>query len=157
VLVKLVKVIVIYDTKYGNTKRVAELIAEGIGEIGGIKPAVNNFKEIKNLKDLNNYDVLLIGAPTHFGAPSKAIMKFIDRFAKIPLQGKGFTIFDTYLGNDFELGVKKIEQKILEKLPSFHKIAPGLSVKVQGMKGPIIEEDIPKCKEFGQKISSLLK
>jgi flavodoxin len=152
-----VKMIIIYDTKYGNTKRVAELIAEGMGEPGGIKPIVSNFKEIKDLKSLNSYDMILIGAPAHFGAPSKAIMKFVDRLTKIPLQGKGFAVFDTYIGEDFEKAVKKMEEKLLEKLPRFHQIASGLSIKVEGMKGPIIEEEIPKCKEFGKKISSQLK
>jgi hypothetical protein len=26
---------------------------------------------------------------------------------------------------------------------------PGLSIKVGGMKGPIVEEDLSKCKEYG--------
>ena len=151
---KLVEVIIIYDTKYGNTQRVAELIAEGIGEIGEIKPVISNFKNIKNINDLNNYDVILIGAPAHFGAPSKAIMKFIDKLTKINLQGKQFACFDTYLGEDFEKAVKKMEEKIIQKLPDFRQIASGLSIKVQGMKGPIIEEEIPKCKEFGEKIAN---
>lgn len=147
-------VIIIYDTKYGNTQRVAELIAEGMGEIEGIKPVVNNFKEVSNLNDLNNYDVILIGAPNHAGSPSKAITKFIDKLTKIHLQGKKFAGFDTYLGNDFEKAVKKLEKKITGNLSDFSQISPGLSIKVQGMKGPIIEEEIPKCIEFGKKIAN---
>lgn len=154
---KLVKVIVIYDTKYGNTQRVAELIAAGIGEGSGIKLVVSNFKEIKDLNTLNEYDVILIGAPNHFGAPTKAIKKFIDKLAKIPLQGKKYAGFDTYISKDFEMAVKKLEQKVSDKLPSFQQIAPGLSIKVEGMKGPIIEEEIPKCKEFGKKIAGQIQ
>ena len=30
---------------------------------------------------------------------------------------------------------------------------PGLSIKVGGMKGPIVEEDLSKCKEFGIKLA----
>lgn len=151
---KLVEVIIIYDTKYGNTQHVAELIAEGIGESGEIKPVISNFKNIKNINDLNNYDVILIGAPIHFGSPSKTIMKFIDKLTKINLKGKQFACFDTYIGEDFEKGVKKMEEKIIQKMPDFRQIASGLSIKVQGMKGPIIEEEIPKCKEFGEKIAN---
>lgn len=162
------KVILIYDSKYGNTKRVAELIAEGMGELGGMKPTVNRYDEIKDVKTLGSYDVILIGYPIHFGSPSKAIMKFIDRLAKVPLQGKGFGIFDTHIEGsarnpnetgpcDYENAVKKIDQKFLQKLPSFHKVVPDLYVKVQGIKGPIAEEEIPKCKEYGKKIASQLK
>jgi len=50
-----------------------------------------------------------------------------------------------------------MEQTILEKLPSFHKISPGLYIKVEGMKGQIIEEEIPKCIEYGKKIANQIK
>jgi hypothetical protein len=32
-------------------------------------------------------------------------------------------------------------------------VSSGLSIKVGGMKGPIIDEEIPKCKEFGIKLA----
>jgi hypothetical protein len=32
-------------------------------------------------------------------------------------------------------------------------VLPGLSIKVDGMKGPIVEEDLSKCKEFGIKLA----
>jgi len=35
-------------------------------------------------------------------------------------------------------------------------VAPGLSIKVEGMKGPITEGEPPKCKEFGIKIATQL-
>ncbi|MDM7911661.1 MAG: hypothetical protein QUS09_01040, partial [Methanotrichaceae archaeon] len=35
--------------------------------------------------------------------------------------------------------------------------APGLSIKVQGMKGPLAERELPKCREFGRRIASHLK
>jgi hypothetical protein len=34
--------------------------------------------------------------------------------------------------------------------------APGLSIKVEGMKGPIAEGELSKCEEFGAKIASQL-
>jgi len=43
-----------------------------------------------------------------------------------------------------------MEKRINEK-------ASGLSIKVQGMKGPIVEEDLPKCKEFENKITTQIK
>jgi hypothetical protein len=32
-------------------------------------------------------------------------------------------------------------------------VLPGLSIKVDGMKGPIVEEDLSKCKEYGIKLA----
>jgi len=37
------------------------------------------------------------------------------------------------------------------------QIAPRLSIAVQGSKGPIVEGELPKCKEFGKKIATQLK
>jgi len=53
--------------------------------------------------------------------------------------------------------VKKMEKIIKEKAPELKRIAPGLSIKVQGMKGPIADGELPKCKEFGKKIADQLK
>jgi len=36
-------------------------------------------------------------------------------------------------------------------------VAPGLSIKVQGMKGPILEGELLKCREFGNKIATQMK
>ena len=38
----MVKVFIVYDTKYGNTKLVAEKILEGIGEVEGIETTISD-------------------------------------------------------------------------------------------------------------------
>jgi len=68
-----------------------------------------------------------------------------------------FAVFDTYLGKDFQKAVKKMEKRINEKAPKMKQLTSGLSIKVQGIKGPIAEEEIPKCIEFGRKIATQLK
>jgi len=47
-----------------------------------------------------------------------------------------FAVFDIYMGRDFEKAVKKMEKRIGEKAPGLRRIATGLSIKVQGVKGP---------------------
>ncbi|NYT00551.1 MAG: hypothetical protein GKB99_02355 [Methanocellales archaeon] len=73
------------------------------------------------------------------------------------MKGKSFAVFDTYIEKDFEKAVTKMENRLNEKVPGLKLIAHGLSIKVQGIKGPILEEDIPKCKEFGKKIANKMK
>ena len=46
-----------------------------------------------------------------------------------------------------------MEKQIGENVPGLKLIAPGLSVKVEGMKGPVAEGELPKCSEFGKKIA----
>jgi flavodoxin len=152
----LAKVIVVYESKYGNTKLVAETIVEGMREAEGIETVLSELKEV-DLNKIPDYDVILIGSPNHFGGPTRGVKKFIDKLGKLPLKGKLFAVFDTYLEKDFEKAVKKMEKRINEKVPGLKQIAPGLSIKVQGIKGPILEAELPKCKEFGNKIATQIK
>ena len=150
------KVIVVYESKHGNTKLVAETIIEGINEIEGIETVLSELKEV-NLNNIADYDAILVGSPNHFGGPTRSIKKFIDKLGKLNLKGKMFAVFDTYLENDFEKAVKKMEKRINEKVSGSKQLAPRLSIKVQEMKGPISEGELPKCKEFGNKIATQLK
>jgi flavodoxin len=152
----MVKAIVIYESRYGNTKRVAEAIVEGMKEAREIEVSMKELKEV-NLEKVAEYDVILIGSPNHFGGPTRGIKGFIDRLGELQLMGKMFAVFDTYLGKDFEKAVNKMEKRISEKVPELKQIEHGLSIKVHGMKGPIVEGELSKCREFGNKIATQLK
>jgi len=152
----LAKVIVVYESKYGNTKLAAEKIIEGMKQVKGIETVLSEVKEV-DLHQVSSYDAILIGSPNHIGGPTRGIKKFIDKLGKLNLGEKWFAVFDTYLGKDFEKAVKKMEDGIREKAPGMKRIVPRLSIRVQGMKGPIVEEELPKCKDFGEKIANKLK
>jgi flavodoxin len=148
------KVLIVYDSKYGNTEKVAKLIAEGITSIEGHEVIVKNAKEV-NLKEEASYDLILIGSPNHFGRHIKSVKKFINKLPNSPLKIDRYAVFDTYILADFEKAVKKMEEQISELMPDLTKASPGLSIKVEGKgtsKGPIVNEELPKCKEFGIKL-----
>jgi flavodoxin len=153
----LVKVFVIYDSKYGNTKLVAEKIVEGIKEVEGNETAIGYVKEI-NPEKVADFDVIVLGAPNHMGKPSRTIRKFVDELAKLDLKMKKAAVFDTYFARpkNFEKAMKKLEKKVNEKL-SWKLITPGLSIKVIGIAGPIADGELPKCIDFGKKIAEQLK
>lgn len=151
----LTKAIVVFDTKYGNTKIAAETIIEGM-KVEGIDVTLSNMKEV-DFKTINQYDAILMGCPNHFGGPTRTAKKFIDNLGKLDLKEKVITVFDTYIKKDFEKAVKKMEDKINEKIPGSKLITPGLSIKVMGTKGPILEEEFPKAKEFGKQIATQIK
>jgi flavorubredoxin len=152
----LAKVIVVYESKYGNTKLVAETIIEGMRQVKGIEAFLSEVKEV-DINQIPSYDAILIGSPNHIGGPTRGIRKFIDKLGKLNLGEKRFAVFDTYLEKDFEKAVKKMEKRINEKAPGLKMIAPGLSIGVQGMKGPIAGGELPKCKEFGKKLATQIK
>jgi len=156
-MIIMVKIIVVYESKYGNTKLVAETIIEGIREAQGVETVLNELKKV-DLNKIAEYDAILIGSPNHYGGPTKSVREFIDKLEKLNLNGRHFAVFDTYLGKGFfEKAVKKMEKRINEKVPGLKQIAPMLSIAVQGAKGPIVEGELSKCKEFGKKIAIQLK
>ncbi len=147
------KVLIGYDTKHGNTKKVAELIGEGIKSVEKNEVTVENVKEI----DLNQekiYDLILLGSPNHGGSHTRTVKKFIKELANAQLKGKSYAVFDTYMGKDFEKVIKDMEAQVSELMPDLTKASSGLSIKVGGMEGPIVDEDLPKCKEFGSKLAN---
>ncbi|MFB0558508.1 MAG: flavodoxin family protein [Candidatus Bathyarchaeia archaeon] len=153
----LVKIFIVYDTRYGNTKRVAETIVEGINEIGRVEAVLKEPDQIEP-EEVLDYDLILIGSPNHYGGPTRGIREFIDGLEEIGLEGKVGAVFDTYLGAGFfEKAAKRMEKRINEKAPGLKLIVPGLSVRVEKSRGPIAEGELPKCRDFGKKIVNQLK
>ena len=146
-------VIVIYESKYGNTKLVAEKIIEGMKQVSGIEAVLTEVNSI-DLKQIARFDTILIGSPNHMGGATRSIRKFIDKLGKLNPEGKLTAVFDTYIGKDYEKAVRKMERQISEKVSGLKLVEPGLSIRVEGMKGPITEGETPKCKEFGVKIAT---
>ncbi len=146
------KALIVYGTKYGNTKKVAELIGEGLKTVEGNTVSVESVKEIDVEKD-ETYDLIIIGSPNHVGSHIGTVKKFIKNLPKASLKGNSFAVFDTYMGKDFEKATRKMEKQITKVMPNMKKVSSGLSIKVGGMKGPIVDEDLPKCKDFGIKLA----
>ena len=145
--------LIVYETKFGNTKKAAETIAEGIKEGEQIKTEVINVNDVDYSK-VKDFDAIIIGSPTWAGNCTDTIKNFVDGLAELSLNGKFYAVFDTNSGIPLlSKAVKKMEKLISKKLPSFKKILPGLPVRVKGTKGPIVEGELPKCQNFGKEIA----
>ena len=72
----MVNVLVVYYSRTGNTKTMAETIADAAHEEG----AVVRLKEVANASndDLVWADGIVIGSPVYFGLPASEIKKFIE-------------------------------------------------------------------------------
>ena len=84
------KALVIYDSVYGNTEKVARAIGEAIGEDVKVVSA----KEA-GPADLDGPDMLIIGAPTQGGRPTQDMQNFLKDIAKTDIKGLRFASFDT--------------------------------------------------------------
>ena len=150
------KAIIIYESKYGNTRQVAEQIAEGMRQVHRIEVNLTEVGQV-DVNAVTNFDAILIGSPNHIGRQTGSIKKFINKLGKLDVKGKYAAVFDTYMATDYEKAMKKMEKQINEKVPELMLLTPGLSIKVDGMKGPITEGELPKCKEFGINIAEKLR
>jgi flavorubredoxin len=157
-MVPLVKVFVAYDSKYGNTKLAAENILAGIREEEVIETAIGYVKEI-DIGKVADCDAIVLGAPNHMGRPSRTMKKFVDRLSKIDLKAKDVAVFGTYSGRErtVDRAVRKLGKMVEKKLPNLKLISPGLSIRVNGIPGPIVEGELPKCVDFGKKIAGKLR
>jgi len=152
------KVFIVYDSKYGNTKLAGEKILEGIKASGTFETNISYIKDVGPQK-LASYDVIVIGAPNHMGAPSRAMKKFISKLPEFNLDAKYVAVFGTYAGKErsVDRAVKKLEQMVKKSLPNANMISPTLSIRVNGISGPIVEGELLRCVEFGKKIATQLK
>jgi menaquinone-dependent protoporphyrinogen IX oxidase len=72
----MVSVFVFYDSKYGNTKLVAEKIAEGL-KSEGLTVDLGYVREAR-LDSAVCSDAIVLGAPNHMGRPSRTMKQFIS-------------------------------------------------------------------------------
>ena len=147
------KVIIVYESKWGNTRQVAETIGEGMRESQEIEVSVQELGNI-DIDRISEYDVILIGSPNHMGGPTRGIKKFIEKLGKLELGEKQAAVFDTCLTSDYEKTVKRMESEISKKQSRLQLIQPGLSVVVNGMKGPLAEGELDKCRDYGIKLGA---
>ena len=149
------KVFVAYDSKYGNTKLAAESILKGIKDVEGFEATIGYVKEV-DAEEVADYDVLVLGGPNHMGRPSRTIKKFVDKLTELDLKAEYVAVFGTYAGRirTLDRAVKKMEKIVEKKLPNVKLILPSLSVRVNGVTGPVVDGELPKCVDFGQKIAS---
>ena len=156
------KGIVVYDTSYGNTKKIAETIAETLKE-SGIEVDLFYVKDVKKL-GAKNYDFFVLGSPTKFGTMSFTIKFFLGRVKSDEWMNKPFVAFDTENPENIEKArlenkewsaAEKIAEKLREK--KMNQLLPVLKALVIGQKGPIVEGEIERTKDYARQLAAKLK
>ena len=82
------KALVVYDSEFGNTEKIAKVIGETLG-CDVLRPA-----QMKQ-EFLNDLDVLVVGSPTQAFQPLKPIKDFLDGLNSDALKGVKVAAFDT--------------------------------------------------------------
>jgi flavorubredoxin len=82
------KALVVYATRTNQTKKIAELISEGMRFAGIDVTAVNVNEVEKKGIDLSAYDALLFGSATYHGDMIQSMKTFLFQAEKANLEGK---------------------------------------------------------------------
>ncbi|AIC14611.1 flavodoxin family protein [Nitrososphaera viennensis] len=107
------KAIVLFDTLFGNTEKIAHSVTKGLQKAGVEAECVNI--RAANVEKLHEYDLLALGAPTQYFTASKSMKDFLDRMVELDLKGRCSFAFDTKLDSFMAgSGAKFIEKRLRE-------------------------------------------
>ena len=141
------KILIVYHSQTGNTKIMAEAVAEGARAVEGVEVIFKKAGDA-TLEDLLIADGLAVGTPENFGYMSGMIKDFFDRTypeAQDKVFRKPFVVFVS-AGNDGTGALRAIE-----------RIALGYKFKTVYQpdiaKGKITQDILEKCRELGGTIA----
>jgi flavorubredoxin len=125
------KVLIGYFSRTGNTEKMAEYIAEGV-RLTGNTAELKKISEIKDEKDMGEYDGFIFGCPTYHRDITGGMKTFLFLAEKARLVGKmggafgsythsgesGDMVFDTMLYvfkmDMVDLGALNLKEQVLE-------------------------------------------
>jgi flavodoxin I len=156
------KALVVYDSFFGNTERIAQSIGNALGRqenVGIVRVADVRPEQLTGLK------LLIVGSPTRAFRPSPAIKKFLKSIPKNGLKGVKVAAFDTrvtdeeidsavfilrIMVNIFGYAAKPIADRLVKK--GGQLIAAPEGFFVQGMEGPLKEGELERASEWAKQI-----
>jgi len=150
------KALIVYDTTFGNTKMLAEMIAAGIEESQNVLCLMVHHKELQP-ENVMESNIILFGSPIHAGMATRGIKNAIKTAANVGLGNKIVSTFDTYASVTKGRGVKNMESILAKVADDARVITPGHSALVHGFRGPLHESEGQRANDFGRRIAKELK
>ena len=136
------KVLILYDTRTGNTGRMARAVAEGAKSVGGVEVALKRVGEAEG--ELADADGVILGSPTHNTQPSQAMKRLLSGLSKVPLKGKVGAAFGSYGWSGEAPGI------MVQALKGQGVRVVGGAVRARRTPGA---SDLTKCRNLGRAVS----
>ncbi|MEM1515755.1 MAG: NAD(P)H-dependent oxidoreductase [Candidatus Bathyarchaeia archaeon] len=154
----MVNILIVYDSRTGNTEKAAHLVAEGVRSVGSMNCIVKRVNET-TLDDLLGADGIIIGSPTYYGLMSANIKALLDKSVEIhgKLEGKVGAAFTTSGGT--ATGAETTLLSIIEAMLIHGMIVQGdpgdkhYGLAIVG--APESDEDKELCRDFGRRVAKL--
>lgn len=76
------QVLILYHSRSGNTRRMAEAILEGVKQVEGTVPVLRSVQEVTK-DDFVESAAVIAGSPVYFGTMSAELKEVFDRFVGV--------------------------------------------------------------------------
>ena len=148
------KIVVVYDSKTGNTEKMAKAIAEGAGSVADVE--VKKIGERFPLTMLADVDGVIFGSPVYYADISNDMKDFIDHIESYvkanrkKINGIPAAVFGSY-GYD---GAWLMEEKLKDMINDLgYDVFDEVLVMVDSDIKYHFETEIEKAKAFGKKFA----
>ena len=150
------KILIVFDSLYGNTEKIAQAIKEGLSS--GNEVALVRADQA-SANDIEKMDLVLVGSPTHGGQFSEAVKNFFKSIPDKGLQGKRAAAFDTGMSKENESGFVKgvisffgyASKRIGKELTKKGATLTGAETFfVLGKEGPLKEGEIERARQWAK-------
>ncbi len=152
------KTLVVYDSFFGNTERVAQAVGEALGsEVAVLRVTAVRPEHVTGL------ELLVVGSPTRAFSPTPEISKFIRSLPPRSLKGIDIATFDTRISLDdinsralsalarlLGYAAKPIADKLKKKGGKL--VLPPEGFFVQGSEGPLKEGEVERAAEWAKQL-----
>jgi len=152
------KVLIVYDSRTGNTEKMAKAVAEGV-DAEGVGVEVKKVDEA-SVDELPEFDGLILGSPVYYGLPSGKLKDFIDASVKYhgKLEGKVGAAFASSGGT--HSGAESAIIAMIEALLIHGMVVQGTSGRNHygaASVGAPEDADIETCRKLGQRVANLVE
>ena len=152
------RILIVYDSRSGNTEKMALAIAEGAKEVERVDVIVKEESQTR-VEDLIGADGIIMGSPTYYGLMSGKLKTLIDESVKVhgKLEGKVGAAFTSSGG--VASGAETTLLSILQAMLVHGMIVQGRSDdKHYGAAavGLAKEKDIESCRYLGKRVANLV-
>ena len=157
--------LVVYDSVFGNTKLVAQSIADALSQIMDVHLLPVNEVKPQYLEDIQ---LLLVGSPTRQFRATPAIMAWIKSLERVRVDGLNAAAFDTRIPEDQLKSNKALNFFSWLIAYAADPISKGLAKKgariltapmgfyVSGMEGPLVEGELDRAVEWAKSLVKLV-
>ncbi len=144
--------LIVYDSQYGNTERIAQSIAEALSVFGRTRIVRAGVAQLVELREV---DLLILGCPTQGWRPTLAMRTFLADTSVEQINGLAIACFDTryhrprlLTGSAAAVMAKKVRQA------GIPLVMPPESFFVVGAEGPLEPGELERSASWARALAS---